>query len=362
MEIEFKTEYYLLVLAFLAGCWALLLMWRRRNAPQKTAELVRKSPASPLAVLSFEEAMNPEAFAAEIQRYQTESLTINLGLDVLQCAIQAVSVVDHCRGVTLLCRMSEVGRRAYESGHVRLMGQNLPVLQDVHTGRAFEIMRGEPTKLLKVAELSSMVIGAAHVISGMDLAQKLGEVNRKIDKLLRLRKIDQVSKLERIYAAAKERLIEGQTADGVRELRRYREELRELRANWRRGLRQAIMDAPNPSEKPWWRRRKRVEEDMANQINSELADLAPLLCLSFLMDLCLAEASGTKELLIRQTLPDELSACRRVAAELSGKASSLTKIRGGLERSQKSLDGMCEMIGAIVGIRPGGRETLIRVG
>ncbi len=83
------------------------------------------------------------------------------------------------------------------------MGGNLPVLQDVDTGRTFEIMRGSSTKLLKAAEVSSLVVSAAHVISGMDLARQLGEVNRKLDKLLRLRKVDQLAHLERIYAFAK---------------------------------------------------------------------------------------------------------------------------------------------------------------
>ena len=227
MEFSFKTEYAFLVVAIIgaAGLW---VWWRRRNALRHTADLVRSSPPSPLAVLSFEQATNLEVFATEIHRYESERLTNRLGLDVFQCAVQGVSIAEKGRGVTLLCRMSEAGKRAYESGQVRLMAGDLPVLQDVDTGRTLEIMKGSPTKLLKAAELTSFVVSAAHVISGMDLARQLGEVNRKLDKLLRLRKVDQLAKLERIYASAKERLHEGQTADGVREMRRYREELREI--------------------------------------------------------------------------------------------------------------------------------------
>lgn len=337
-----------------------MIWWRRRNTLQGTAEVICGSPPSPLAVLSFEDAMNLEAFATEIRRYESENLTSKLGLDLLQCAIQGVSIANQGRGVTLLCTMSEAGRRAYASGQVRLMGGNLPILQDAETGHTFEIMRGGPAKLLKAAELSSLVVSAAHVISGMDIARKLGEVNRKLERLLRLRKVDQLGKLERIYASAKERLNEGQTPDGVKEIRRYREEVRELRAIWRRELQQAITDAPDPSNKPWWKRRKGVERDLANHINSELANVA-LQYVAFLMDLCLAEASGTRELLIKHTLPDELNACRRVVAALSIRASSLIKLRDGLEDAQESLAGLCEMISAAAGLPSKGSTTLVQV-
>ena len=142
-------------------------------------------------------------------------------------------------------------------------------------------------------------------------------------------------------------------------MRRYREELRELRATWRGELKQAITDAPDPDRKPWWKRRKGIERNMADQINSELGNVA-LLYIAFFMDLCLAEASGTKQLLIQHTLPDELSACRSVIAELSSRAASLMKVRDGLDDANKALNGLCEMISAAAGMSTANSTASVR--
>ncbi|SPE37083.1 hypothetical protein SBA6_650010 [Candidatus Sulfopaludibacter sp. SbA6] len=170
---------------------------------------------------------------------ELESLTRTLGLEPLQCVVQGVSMAKQGKRGTLLCRMSEAGLRAYESGQAKLLEHKgstkvLPVLQDVETGRTFEIMRSDTTKWLKLSELSTIVVSAAHVISGMDLSRKLSEANRKLDRLLKARRDDQISMLEHIFAMSKERLHEGPTEDGVKDLRKYRGDLRKLRGDWRR--------------------------------------------------------------------------------------------------------------------------------
>jgi hypothetical protein len=244
----------LLGIAIVGACWRVI--GRRRL--DSVALAVREGPKSPLTTLSFEEALSLEKFSAEIRRYELNSLTRATGLIPLQSVVQGVSIAERSGQVTLLCKMSEEGRRAYESGQVRLLTSksghsSYPVLQDVETGRTFEIMKGHFAKWWKVAEAGTLIVSAAHIISSIDISQKLSEANRKLDRLLTARRTDQTAKLERIFSASKERLIEGPTAGGISELRRYRDELRELRAAWRRDLANVIDTAPDPAKKPVWK-------------------------------------------------------------------------------------------------------------
>jgi hypothetical protein len=331
-----------------------VVLWqRRRRASRSIALAFREGPKSPMAFLSFEEAISLQRFSSEIQRYELESLTRTLGLAPLQCAIQGVSIAKQGHGVTVLCRMSEAGRRAYESGQARLLVHKgstkvLPVLQDVETGRTFEIMKGHTTKWLKLSELSTIVVSAAHIISGMDLSRKLSEANLKLDRLLKARRDDQISILEQVFAMSKERLLEGPTDDGIKDLRKYRGDLRKLRGDWRRDIARAIEDAPDPSIKPRWKfwGRKGRERRMVSHINTELSTVG-LLYVAFLMDVCLAEATGTTELLLCHTIPDELKALEKLAVGLSGKSKLLMKSRGGLGETQHALNGLCKMLDGV---------------
>ncbi|SPE37084.1 hypothetical protein SBA6_650011 [Candidatus Sulfopaludibacter sp. SbA6] len=111
----------------------------------------------------------------------------------------------------------------------------------------------------------------------------------------------------------------------------------------------AIDDAPDPSVKPLWKfwGRRGREKQMASHINAELPT-GDLVHLAFLMDVCLAEATGTTQLLLCRTLPDELKALEKVAAGMADKAELLTKSRDGLREAQESLNALCEMLNGIV--------------
>jgi hypothetical protein len=58
----------------------------------------------------------------------------------------------------------------------------LPMLADKETGQFLEIAKGKSLHLLKLAEVSALVVSAAHIIAGMDVVKRLDKVDRKLDE------------------------------------------------------------------------------------------------------------------------------------------------------------------------------------
>ncbi|SPE37082.1 hypothetical protein SBA6_650009 [Candidatus Sulfopaludibacter sp. SbA6] len=67
MSWDLEIEYLFsgLVVAAIAIC---IMLWQRRRARRSVALAVRESPKSPIAALSFEEAMSLQRFTFEIRR------------------------------------------------------------------------------------------------------------------------------------------------------------------------------------------------------------------------------------------------------------------------------------------------------
>lgn len=144
-------------------------------------------------------------------------------------------------GLEMIFRASKNGQSLLDKGlavltHDKISGQLLPVLKDVKTGKIIEQLKGAPlaTTASRLAALSAVVVGAAHIVAGADIANRLKRVEKKINLLLALRRIDQEAKLERIFTSARE-LASGSMSPFKRsEMWRLRGELRELRLTWRR--------------------------------------------------------------------------------------------------------------------------------
>ncbi len=105
-----------------------------------------------------------------------------------------------------MVEFSKQGRELLQVGQATLMksketGRMIPKLIGLD-GRIIESGK-EVGKLSsvagKVASLSSIIIGAAHIISGADVAKKVAQVGRDVQFLVQARQNEQVAKLEAIY-------------------------------------------------------------------------------------------------------------------------------------------------------------------
>jgi hypothetical protein len=215
-------------------------------------------------------------------------------------------------------------------------GRLLPVITDSKSGKIIELTKEAPAakRIAQLTALSSMVVGAAHMIASADIAKKLKIIDGKLDVLLACRRIDQTSALERIYTSAKE-LVCGPMDESKRlEMWRLRGELRQLRSAWRRELQFHLGHIEEPVSAGWLERQfnavtsfaidreSKAHRRVYNEITEGQLHLS-LIEYATRLDHVLAVGSDTL-LGFERTLADELVELRAVADLLEEKAGYIS--------------------------------------
>lgn len=301
------------------------------NLPQKPDNLFTR--------LSFRESLNPEKFAEAssdsalsdinrtLRRYAGDGVVITLQ-----------SVRLNRSKYEMVCSATKAGEVLWKGGKADLVRDGvqdaMPILRDVKTGKILETMKEAKSAkaLAKVASLSTMVVGAAHLISGADIANTLKEHGAKLDLLLEYRRIDQLAALERIYTAAQE-LCSGPMTPGKQvELWRLRGELRELRITWRREYEHLLSKVEDPQSAAWYIKLfgfiPPVEKGPFKEVHDKIKEgqhHMVLMDYSLRIDQALAVASGTVrefETSLRGELPEMIA------------LSKLLKSKGGFIHSK----------------------------
>jgi hypothetical protein len=238
--------------------------------------------------------------------------------------------------ITMLVSASKDGTALIKEGMASIArhgsGKALPMVRDVKTGQWVEMMKEAKgaKAMARLASISTAIVGAAHIISGADIAKRLKEVDAKINLLLAYRRIDQMAALERIYTSARE-LSAGPATDEKRwELWRLRGELRELRIRWRRELRHRLGLIEDPSSAAWYAKMFRaippVYRGAHATIHGKITEgqlHISLIEYSLRLDQVLAVSSGT----IREfelTLAGELAELESLAELLKAKAGMIS--------------------------------------
>lgn len=184
----------------------------------------------------------------------------------------------------------------------------LPALVD-STGKIVEMGQISKDLRLVATSLVTLVVSVAHFISTGDLVKRIKNIDKKIDWLVAMRRIDQLAKYERIFVAARELCMRPIGEREQMELRRMRYELRELRAILRREWETAI----NQLEvKPSWF--DMLRSNKQQRLEQELHKMLPypvLIDLGWRLELVLAMASKT-EVEFAASLIDELKQVAKV--------------------------------------------------
>jgi hypothetical protein len=305
-----------LILGLLALAWLLIPFIRERLHPplaETSAEIALPRPFSPLSSVSFLDALHTSALGDALGQYATHRMSYQLGIDPVNVVIQSVSLAKDQSSLHIAYEFTKRGMRLYKSGDAVIpMAKDaagpLPILSDSHTGRFVELAKGRRIDPAKFAQISSIVISVAHVISGMDVVRRLDVLNRKMDVLIVGREIDQKAELESIYQMAKERLSGSISSRDQDELLRWRKDLYELRSVWREELEDLIKTSPDLEEwkliKPgsWkqnWREQKASRHMISGAIKLRLTKLA------FILDLYLAQETESIDKFVLTTVPDE---------------------------------------------------------
>jgi hypothetical protein len=160
---------------------------------------------SPLTRLRFVESLDPGRFVDASMASAAEGLTrvlANQAADGVVVTINAVRFVQ--QGAELLVSVSADGKRLLDLGRAiipvhKASGARLPILVDASTGRIIENLKEVRVSRVtsKLANITSMVVGAAHLVAGADLAKRLARVDTRIEYLALCRRFDQVARLER---------------------------------------------------------------------------------------------------------------------------------------------------------------------
>src|SRR5438067_2191789 len=97
--------------------------------------------------------------------------------------------------LTLVYKFSNAAARLYETGQATIplyteSGRLLPWMVD-QGGRIIEQAKGANMLAARLAQSWSLIVSAAHIVSGLDVVKRLKEIDRNLTFLLAGRRIDQ---------------------------------------------------------------------------------------------------------------------------------------------------------------------------
>ncbi len=307
---------------------------------------------NPITRLTFRESLDAERFAAASIESSTAGINAFLAsraADGIEVTVHSVRLVQ--QGTEIIVGVSAHGRELMKQGRAVLMqatdGSRRPMLVFKNTGRIAEQLKELPVSAItsKLASVSSIAVGGAHLVAGADIAKRLGQVERKLDFLVAARGIDQAAQLERIYIAARE-LASGELLhDQQLEMWRLRGELRQLRSAWRREFQLRLERIEDPASASWFKRhvtsQRTVDKRVAGQISAGEAEVA-LMEYSMRLEYLLAVGSNTIDA-FRLSQASELEQLSELADELREKESYIQ----GVDHDE-SVDSIVRAITAIV--------------
>lgn len=291
--------------------------------------------ASPVTELTFEQSLSPSLFIEATEKALMINLTSNFAVcfaDLGSIKIQSVQMVKG--QPTVVFTLSKKGQKLIRDGKAifpihRKSGRILPFIKDAKTGRMIEQLKGVPVTRVtsRLANLSSAVIGTAHIISGHDIVKRLRNVQKQVEFLVAARAIDQRAKLESIYSFSREILSRPIGPQDQNQLWLMRRDLMELRSAWRRELKYNLSNIEDLNAASWVKRffsRKKTQDKKVYEAISRGEIEIGLIEYSLRLDLALAESSGTLRAFLTHTLPAELDSLRNVCDFIKSKAGLIS--------------------------------------
>lgn len=335
------------------------------------ADLVGPPSVSVISQLSFAESLDDEVFASASYKFAMNTVNGQLamnGADGLTIAVNGVRLLQS--GAELTCTVSRKGRVLIANGTAvfsrnSTTRQLLPMLMDARSKKFIEMAKasGTAATVTRLGQAAAVVVTAAHLIAGADIARRMKRVEAQLDLLLQYRRIDQISKLERIYTSAKELCREPMSRDKCWELWRLRGELRELRCTWRHELQHHLNQIADPKEKHWlecmFTSRKTSNGKVQEKVTEGQLHI-DLIAYSLRLDHVFALVGGTIHE-FEGTLADELSEMEKLRGLLRSKVEYIKKAAPSLE-VEPTLSRMTETVTAFKALILAPDDTVEPVG
>ncbi len=273
---------------------------------------------SPIMKLSFEESLNVDVFVNELRdfslNYADEILKEIYGMKkAVQKSFRLIEEVKTAgNSGKITWKLSEKGETLFKKKNRKL----LPRLLN---------QKGGMTRLTKLAGIA---VNTAHIISGADQAKELNVIDKKIDYLLAVRKIDRLSKLESNFYLARELLAHSANPVNRSKILDLHREVIEMRTNWRNEIEQKLKHIEDPHSKSFFDKLFTTRKSRDKQVSTELSGFEEKIALidfSLIYDIALCESIGH----INSSLRAEINRLEKTKNLLRQKVRYLTRAKDG---------------------------------
>ena len=280
-------------------------------------------PAAELSLGSLSDA---------IERHCDEVFTEFLSGDAVNIGVQGI-VATTTKGTGIIYEFSKDALDLCQQGKARIAihsatGKYLPYIQD-QSGKIIDQAKGVVSHAARLTQIASIVISAAHIISGIDISRRLATLQRGVDYLLAEQLIEKESRLRRILQEARSISHRDVTPSNLERLVEMRYDLRELREHLGQEIKlhlAALCTLPNrhPIHPTSWLRRESRENSWIREV-SVLERKQELASIALLLDAMLAMHSGITDDLWNNSLPRDSAQWAQLEAAASDAASRIRR-------------------------------------
>jgi len=291
---------------------------------------------SPLAKLSFDQAISVNPLVIELKDIAIEEFNRKIHEAIPEAANIIIQGIDFTtKRNAIVFEISKNGKSMLDSGKAMFTfdksGKLLPHIKSSETGRILEQFRGAKFPLAsKLASLSTVIIGVAHIVAGADLSRKLNRIQEGVSFLVAARKIDQIADLRSIYENIRELFTLEKSAELKRDLKKEVRHLSKLRYTWigeiEYHLNQLSYEDSYES-KNWLKklfcRKKTVDNKISHKLTPFTAELQ-LIDFTVVMELLIYEYCGMSNHLSEVRMADEVKNIEKIKSLLLEKSALLT--------------------------------------
>lgn len=263
--------------------------------------------------------MVASGFKQEINSYLSQQPTADglvVGLEVVQAAQARDLILSKFPEATARMLKNESAVQV-----VTKSGERLLVAVDKN-GRKFisQAKQVDPTMAARLAQIGTLVVGAAHIIASYDNAKNIKAIDAKVDVLIEQNSNELLAELAAIFESLKEQLHSAESEEGRTHLLALKHKLKVIRSRWFLDIESELKTIKNPSDRNFlvrlFSRKKTTVQNLMNELSAQEEPLY-LIRFSLQMEQVIAEVLGGSDKFNDLTLPDVRSQILQLSKVIS---------------------------------------------
>ena len=259
---------------------AFIVKQKKESSQKDNSQLIAKKEITLniLNQVNFEDALNFKK-VAKIASKESISIVNNSIGELSRQGLEVTKMITD-KG-KILAEFPKHIQKTIDSSKAAMVitkdGNAILVARDLKTGRFIaHANKVDPSIVNKLSKIGNVVVGAAHIISGHDIAKKLNIIGKNIDQILANRQNDMVAEIESIYEYMQELDIEQIQSDRP-SLMYLKIRLKTIRNSWLKEVTCSLKNIDDPNSvgflKKLFRRNKKAGEKLSTELNGLLTPL-----------------------------------------------------------------------------------------